>query len=475
MGGAYAGPGAGRRTKIVCTIGPATSAEEQLRRLIGAGMNVARLNFSHGSHEEHGNVIERIRRLGDELGIAVAILQDLAGPKVRVGTFADGTVDLQPGDAFTLTAREVEGSQREVSVSYPGLPREVKAGDALLLADGAIELEVKKVVGDDVHCTVVVGGCLSARKGVNVPSGLFNLPIFRDKDLADLAFGVAQDVDYIGVSFVRTAEDVRAAKQEIARRGGDMPVIAKIETQAALAHFDEILAEADGVMIARGDLSIETPFAQVPTVQKALIARANQAAKPVITATQMLFSMVDAPQPTRAEVTDVANAVMDGSDAVMLSDETTVGKYPVRAVEKMSTIAVATEQADGQLVPERRVPVPQTAPFASPTEAMALAACELAPRLGIDLITTITERGQTARFVAKYRPHHPILAATIRPQTYRRLALIRGVTPILFQAEEGSGEERLYAARRALLGRGLKGKKAIFVSDRLLRHGDLDE
>lgn len=467
--------GGEHRTKIVCTIGPATAAEDQLRKLIGAGMNVARLNFSHGSREEHGKVIERIRRLGDELGVAVAILQDLAGPKVRVGTFAGGAVELQPGEAFTLTTRQVEGSQREVSVSYPELPREVKAGDALLLADGTIELGVKEVVGENIHCTVVVGGSLSARKGVNVPSGLFGLPIFRDKDLEDLTFGVGRDVDYIGVSFVRTAEDVRTAKREIAKRGGDVPVIAKIETQAALANFDEILAEADGVMIARGDLSIETPFTRVPTVQKALIAKTNQAAKPVITATQMLFSMVDAPQPTRAEVADVANAVMDGSDAVMLSDETTVGKYPVRATEKMAAIVAATEQGDGEIPSGRRVFVPQVVAFMSPTEAMALGACELAPRLGVDLIATMTKHGQTARFVAKYRPRQPIFAATPRLQTYRRLALVRGVTPMLVPVEAGSGEEALYAVQRAVLGRGWRGKNGVFVSNELIRRGEIHE
>lgn len=461
-----------QKTKIVCTVGPATAAEEQLRSLIVAGMDVARLNFSHGSHEEHGQVIARIRRLAGELKAAVAILQDLAGPKVRIGSFAAGAVELRAGDRFTLTARPVEGNQHEVSVSYPLLPREVKAGDTLLLADGTIELEVGEVVGEDIVCQVVVGGVLSGRKGVNCPSGLFGLPIFREKDLDDLRFGMEQGVDYLGVSFVRTVEDVRTARREVGRLGGSTPIIAKIETQAALHHFDAILAEADGIMIARGDLSIETPFTRVPVVQKQLIAKANQRAKPVITATQMLYSMVESPRPTRAEVTDVANAVIDGSDAVMLSDETTVGRYPIRAAQTMAAIIADTEGARLR-VTALREEEQESGSLPTEEEALAQAACQLAARLQAEVIVTLTVEGGTARFVAKYRPLQPILAATPRPDTYRRLALVRGVVPLLLPTAAQTTEEMIRAARAVAREFGWQGRKAVFVSNTSVWRGEL--
>jgi pyruvate kinase len=300
-------PGFERRTKIVCTIGPATSARAPLRALLERGMNVARLNFSHGNPAEYETVLAEIRALSEELGIATAVLQDLAGPKVRIGTLADDSVELEPGRPFTLTTRQVEGSRDRVSVSYARLPAAVGVGDTLLLADGVILLRVERVTDEDIHCQVVVGGRLGSRKGVNIPSGLPGLPILDEKDLR---VGLGQGIDYLGLSLVRSAAEVRAARGHIERLGGRVPVIAKIETQAALDHFDEILDAADGIMIARGDLSIETPFARVPIVQKNLIAEANRRAKPVITATQMLFSMVSSPQPTRAEVADVANAIL---------------------------------------------------------------------------------------------------------------------------------------------------------------------
>jgi pyruvate kinase len=461
--------GAPRRTKIVCTIGPATSGEEQLRALIAAGMNVARLNFSHGTHADHASVIERIRRLGEELRRPVAILQDLAGPKVRIGTFATGSAELVPGRPFTLTTRTVEGSEREVSVSYADLPREVRPGDTLLLADGTIQLDVREVQGADVHCVVAVGGRLTARKGVNVPSGLFGLPILRPKDLEDLAFGIEHGVDYVGLSFVRTAEDVRTAKGELEKRHSETPVIAKIETQAALEHFDAILELADGIMVARGDLGIETSFARVPTVQKELIAKANARAKPVITATQMLYSMVENPNPTRAEVADVANAVMDGTDAVMLSDETTVGKYPIQAVETMAAIATATEEGGAMLDSPRA----RAEACAGAIDAMALGACELAARLGAELIATLTREGRTPRFVAKHRPRQKILAVTSRPETYRRLALVRGVTPLLAQVKGTDRAQLLAAAREVVRASAFGGSHSIFVSDDEIRRVEL--
>jgi len=450
-----------RRTKIVCTIGPASSSEQTLRDLIIAGMNVARLNFSHGTHEEHARVIERVRSIANALDKPIAILQDLAGPKVRLGKFRAGAVELTEGGSFTLTTVDVDGDEARASVSYEKLPSEVKPGDILLLADGSITLEVVEVKAEEVRCRVVVGGSLSSRKGVNVPSGLFGLPILRERDLADLHFGIREGVDYVGLSFVRTGNDVAAAKREIAGAGGDAPVIAKIETSAALQHMEEILQEADGLMIARGDLSIETPFARVPIVQKQLIAKANAAAKPVITATQMLFSMVASPYPTRAEAADVANAVLDGSDAVMLSDETTIGKYPVRAVETMASIVCEAER--GATVPAV-AGAQQDDSGVADDEALARGACELASRIGADVIATLTATGRTARLVAKCRPCQPILAASDRVGTYRRLALVRDVSPIMVPSSVRTREEMLAVARAALEAQGYREKRAVFVA-----------
>lgn len=306
-------------------------------------MDVARLNFAHGDRAQHQAVLARIRRLAEQLATPVAVVQDLTGPKVRIGVVAGGSISLEAGQPLVLTTDPVEGSTSRVSVSYANLPREVEAGDELLLADGTIALRVERVTEREIHCRVLVGRRLSSRKGITVPSGLYGLPILGETDLRDLRFGLEQGVDYVGLSFVRSVEDVRTARAHIEALGGQMPVIAKIETQAALDRFDAIADAADGIMIARGDLSLETPFTRVPIVQKQLIAKANRRAKPVITATQMLYSMVASPQPTRAEVADVANAILDGSDAVMLSEETAVGQHPVRAVEVMAAIARETE------------------------------------------------------------------------------------------------------------------------------------
>jgi pyruvate kinase len=457
-----------RKTKIVCTIGPASSSEKQLRALIQAGMNVARLNFSHGSHAGHGQVIAALRRLAAELGVAVAILQDLAGPKVRIGRFAGGAIELQAGHPFTLTTRAIAGNHREVAVSYPHLPQEVNVGDRLLLADGAIELQAQRVTDADILCQVVVGGTLSDHKGVNLPSGLFGVPVLDQKDRQDLRFGIEQGVDYIGLSFVRTAEDVRLAKDEMANLGTDVPIIAKIETQAALERFDEILAEADGIMVARGDLSIETAFTRIPVVQKHLIARANQQAKPVITATQMLLSMVHASRPTRAEVADVANAVFDGSDAVMLSEETSVGAHPVTVVRTMAAIAAEAERARLRVVlqadtGEYLAPAAET-PIPTATDTMAQAACQIATRLQVEAIGTITLSGFTARFVAKYRPPQPILAATPHVETYRRLALVRGVMPLLLPEIAPTREDMMQAAAAVAREHGWQGKKVVLLT-----------
>ena len=449
-----------RRTKIVCTIGPATSSEPDLQALIEAGMNVARLNFAHGDHAQHGAVLARIRALAEQMEIPIAVLQDLAGPKIRIGTVANGSITLEAGHQLVLTTDPVEGCTSRVSVSYANLPREVKAGDGLLLADGTIQLRVERVTEVDIHCRVVVGGHLSAHKGLNVPSGLSGLPILGEKDLSDLRFGLWQGVDYVGLSFVRTVEDVRTARAHIEALGGQVPVIAKIETQAALDHFDAIADAADGIMIARGDLSLETPFTRVPVVQKQLIAKANCLAKPVITATQMLYSMVSSPQPTRAEVADVANAILDGSDAVMLSEETAVGKHAVRAVEVMAAIARETEDSvlpDAPPLSAMELPLTEE-------EAVVQAACQLGARLRSDVIVTITATGETARFAAKCRTRQPILALTNNRDTYRRLALVRGVVPLLLPVPVQEPAEPLEAARSVIHERGWRGKRAVLVT-----------
>jgi pyruvate kinase len=448
-----------RQTKIVCTIGPASSGERALEALVDAGMNVARLNFAHGRPGEHGVVLARIRALAERLDTPIAVLQDLAGPKVRIGTVAGGSITLEVGRPLVLTTEPVEGSSDRVSVSYANLPHEVQAGDTLLLADGTIQLRVERVTGTEIFCRVVVGGRLGSRKGITVPSGLSGLPVIGEKDLEDLRFGLDREVDYIGLSFVRSADDVHRVRAHIEALGGGARVVAKIETQAALDHFDAIADAADAIMIARGDLSLETPFARVPVVQKRLIAQARRRARPVITATQMLYSMVSSPQATRAEVSDVANAILDGTDAVMLSEETAVGDHPVRAVEVMAAIAMATE--DGG-VPE--TPLLGAMEPSTEEEAVVQAACQLAGRLQSDAIVTITETGESARFAARCRTRQPILALTSDRGTYRRLALVRGVVPLLLPGPVLHAADPLEAVRPVIHERGWQGKRIVLVS-----------
>ena len=324
------------RTKIVCTIGPASSSKAIMRSLVEAGMNVARLNFSHGTRDEHAASITALRSIADEVGRPVAILQDLAGFKVRIGEIEGGGVALEVGQRLTLTCRDVVGNAEEISITYSGLPAEVRAGDVLLLGDGNIELEVESASERDLICKIVVGGYLGSRKGVNVPGRAIGDSGLTEKDREDLRFGLEQGVDLVALSFLRHAADVIDAKRFIGEHGQDTPLIAKIENQAAVNDIDAILEAADGIMVARGDLGVGIPIERIPQVQKTLIHKANRAAKPVITATQMLRSMVESPRPTRAEVTDVANSILDGTDAIMLSEETAAGAYPLAAVMTMA-------------------------------------------------------------------------------------------------------------------------------------------
>ena len=433
------------RTKVVCTIGPASRSSETLEQLIRAGMDVARLNFSHGTQAEHLEVITAVRSIAARLGRPVAILQDLAGLKIRVGEIASGAVTLEAGAPFTLTTRQILGSRQEVSVPYPHLTEGLRPGDALRLSDGDLELEVIDTTERDVRCRVITGGTLASRKGVNLPGRAITGPTFTDKDRDDLAFGLRHDVDYVALSFVRTAGDVRDAKGVIQDHGSTVPLIAKIETQEALNNIDEIIDGGDGVMVARGDLGVALPLATVPRLQKMLIGRANRAGKPVITATQMLRSMQDSPRPTRAEATDVANAVLDGTDAVMLSEETAVGRFPVEAVTTMAAIAADAESIfpfDGWM---RRFET-----GGPPPEAVARAACTLAADVNAAAIITCTQSGGTARRVAQYRPRCSILAPTPHADTYRRLALVWGVTPLLNQSQPTT-DELIDGALRAAL------------------------
>ena len=333
-----------RKTKIVCTIGPASESPHILEALIQAGMNVARLNFSHGTQEEHLKKIQTLRKIADQRKQPVAILQDLAGPKIRVGKVKEGGVELKQGEKFLLTGREILGDEREVSVSYPSLPEEVRPGDTILLADGTIALEVLGSDGKDIECRVVMGGMLTSQKGVNFPTRSILASAFTEKDREDLLFGIRHGVDLVSLSYVRNREDIETVKSLLKRESTPLPVIAKIERKEVLDHIDEILLASDGIMVARGDLGVETPLERVPLLQKMLIQKANAFGKPVITATQMLKSMVDHSTPTRAEVTDVVNAIYDGTDAVMLSEETAVGRFPVEAVQMMGKIALAAEE-----------------------------------------------------------------------------------------------------------------------------------
>ncbi len=416
------------KIKVVCTIGPASRSSDILRQLILAGMNVARLNFSHGSHPEHAAVISNVRRLSAELNQPVAILQDLTGPKIRVGNIAAGTVTLEPGSIFTLTRRRVPGDAAQVSLNSPGIFRDVRRGDTLLLGDGAVELEARKVSKDEIRCRVVVGGRLSSHKGIHFPHRSIKTFGLTQKDKADLAFGLKQGVDYVALSFVREAEDLQRAKRFIQKHDHDVPLVAKIEKHEALANMEEIIPHAAAVMVARGDLGVEISLENVPRVQKNLIERCNSAGKPVITATQMLLSMVQSPRPTRAEVTDVANAILDGTDAVMLSEETAIGRYPVEAVKMMARIAEETEPTIPYSSWAKKWDQLTGLPVA---EAVAAAACNLADRIQAAAIITFTHSGSTARLVAKYRPGRPILAPTPLPETYRQLALVWGVVPLL--------------------------------------------
>ena len=418
------------KTKIVATIGPSSGTPEKLEQLIRAGVNVTRLNFSHGTREDHGKMIANIRSVAEKVGTPVAILQDLAGPKVRIGTIPDGPIVLNPGDTYMLTSRDIEGNGEQVSLVYKNLPNDVQAGNTLYLADGALIFKVLEVAGEDIRCEVIIGGKLSSNKGINLPDATISAPILSEKDKADFAFGIEQGVDYVALSFVRNAHDMETARAFMKEKGGNIPIIAKIEKHEALRQIDQILPLVDGIMVARGDLGVEIPIEQVPESQKMLIDRANRSGKPVITATQMLQSMVNNPRPTRAEVTDVANAILDGTDAVMLSEETAMGEYPIEAVTMMKKIADEVEP----LFPyDHWISRFDKRKVLELDEAVALSACQMADKLRAGAIVTHTLSGSTTRMVSKYRPRRPLVALTPDESTYRRLALVWGTYPLIMK------------------------------------------
>lgn len=414
-----------RRTKIVATVGPATLKPDTLRQLIKAGATTLRINFSHGTQQDHQKAIRLIRQTAFELDQPVGILQDLQGPKIRLGKYASGKINLKKGDPYTLTSRSVECNQEIGYVSYDKLAAEVPENATILLDDGKVEMQVEKIdkANRDLHCRVVVGGDLSSNKGVNFPGVYLSVKALTDKDREDLMFGLDQGVDWIALSFVRNPQDILEIKDLISSAGKSIPVIAKIEKHEAIQQMDAILSLCDGVMVARGDLGVELPAEDVPILQKRLIATANRLGIPIITATQMLDSMVNNPRPTRAEVSDVANAILDGTDAVMLSNETAVGNYPVEAVEIMATIAcrIEQEQQTNNLKRTKR----------SITHAISAAVGQIASQLDAAAIMTLTKTGATARNVSKFRPKTPILAITPHVYVSRRLQMVWGVKPLL--------------------------------------------
>jgi len=421
-----------KRTKIVATIGPASWEKETIRKMIIAGMNVARINFSHGDHETHDRTIDRVREVAEEEGVVIAILCDIQGPKIRVGKLKK-PINLEKGDEITLTLDEADGTDNIVPIPHPEFVKDIEAGMQLLLDDGNLEFTVKTALGRSLICEVVIGGELSSRKGVMAPNASLSLSAITDKDRLDIEFALQKNTDYIAMSFVRSADDIRELRWLMRHLDGEAAIIAKIEKHEALENINDIINSSEGIMVARGDLGVETPAEQVPFHQKRIIQLCNEASKPVITATQMLSSMVGSPRPTRAEASDVYNAIVDGTDAIMLSNESAAGKYPVESVETMSTIAAIAEQNVWHNHPQKWN-LDQTA-FTDgndgSSDAISEATYHISEALNLRAIVTTTLTGYTARRVARERPRTPILCVTPDPVTFRRMALVWGVVPLM--------------------------------------------
>ena len=446
-----------RKTKVICTLGPAVDDEELIRKLIRAGMDAARFNFSHGDHEEHLQRLNKLNNVRDAMSRPVATILDTKGPEIRIKSFDTKSITLEAGASFTLTTREAAGNAGLVSVTYPDLHKEVGPGQEILIDDGLVALKVDRIEGQDIHCTVENGGTLSANKSINIPGVKIHLPALTEKDVSDIKFGVEHDFDFIAASFVRRAADVQAVRQVLDQFGGqDVKIIAKIENQEGVDNIDEILAAADGVMVARGDLGVEIPAARVPILQKQIIRKGLRLGKPVITATQMLDSMIENPRPTRAEITDVANAIYDGTSAIMLSGETAAGRYPVEAVKTMDAIARKTESS----IDCSRVAVLPAHTHLSVTAATAHAACTTAEDIGADAILTVSQGGITAQMVSRFRPEATVVALLLDPQIQRQMALYWGLVPIMMKRAENS-DELVHSAVETAQRAGL------------VKHGDL--
>lgn len=421
-----------KKTKIVCTIGPASRDADTMREMLEAGMNVARLNFSHGTHEEHRKTIETFRRVRDEQDRPAAILLDTKGPEIRLGDFENGSEILEEGDEFTLTSEECPGTKKRVSTTYKALPSQVSLGTSILIDDGRVRLRVAGTTEDEVRCIVVNGGKVSNRKGVNIPNQSLDLEYISEADRQDILFGIEMDVDYVAASFVRNGADVKVLRSLLNENGGDrIKIISKIENTEGIENFKEILALSDGIMIARGDMGVEVDFEKLPGIQKKFIKECCKAGKTVITATQMLESMTHSPAPTRAEITDVANAVFDGTSAVMLSGESAAGDYPVETVKAMAKIVSQAEE-DAEEVNQYKFLEVETNDR-DVSNAMGHAACTTAHDIKASAIVAITTSGYTAEMMAKYKPVEPIIAATPDSKTYHQQALTRGVYPVLTQ------------------------------------------
>ena len=427
-----------RKTKIVCTLGPATEDKEIIREMIRCGMNVARLNFSHNTHEDHARRIQMIRELRQELETPIALLLDTKGPEIRLSDFEGGRVEIKQGQCFTLTTRDIVGNTEEAAVTYAALPQEISVGDAVLIDDGKLHLAVEEVDGTEIRCRVIHGGTVSNRKSINIPHVRLSIPYLSEQDKADLLFGIEQDVDFIAASFTRSKDDIIALRKFLDYNGGhDIRIIAKIENLEGVDNFDDILACSDGIMVARGDMGVEIEYERLPGLQKQFIRRCYQSGKMVITATQMLESMVSNPTPTRAEITDVANAVFDGTSAIMLSGETAAGQYPVKAVQVMAKIA---EQAENDALKLGSYEGFRYDMDTGVTNAMCDAACTTARDIKAKAIIALTKYGQTARRMSKFRPHMAIVAATPVEKTYNQLALSWGVYPVMARYQRTSDE-----------------------------------
>ena len=451
-----------RKTKIVCTIGPASSSEEVLTQMCLAGMNVARLNFSHGTHQEHQEKIDAIKRVREKLGMPIAIMLDTKGPEYRIRTFKDGKVDLTEGDQFTFTTREVEGDETIVSVSYPGLAREMQPGDKILLNNGLMVFMVNSVTDTDIHCTVEVGGELSNRKSMSFPGKVLKQKYLSDQDKSDMLFGAKNDVDFIACSFVSNAQDMRDVKEFLSENGvSGIDLIAKIENRSGLENIKDICAECEGIMIGRGDMGVEIPFEELPGIQKHLITQCRLMGKRVITATEMLESMIHNARPTRAEISDVANAVYDGTSAIMLSGETAAGKYPVLTVETMSRIACETERHInyGKRFRNADFNIKNT------VDAISHATCGMAIDIDAAAIAACTLSGMTARMVSRFRPPVDILGLTTDEKTWRKLAMSWGVCPALCE-EFNSTDVLFYTAAKVA-----KEKMCLKRGDRIVITG----